>query len=141
MDAQTVLGPVPTSELDLTLMHEHLVFNFMACLVEPQTSIEREIAQQRVNIATRGALRFNPCLVPDNLAQNELELAIEEVSAFTTVGGKTLVDPTNVSIGRDPLALQTIAQATGLNIIMGSGYYYQVALDDEFARRSIDSIT
>ena len=141
MNVQTVLGPIPAGELGLTLMHEHLVFNFMACLVEPQTSTECEIAQQSVNINIRGALRFNPCLIADNLVQDNVNLAIEEVSAFTAVGGKTLVDPTNISIGRNPLALQTIARTTGLNVIMGSGYYYQVALDDEFARRSIDDIT
>ena len=140
MNALSVLGPVPADQLGLTLMHEHLLFDFMDCLAEPQNEAEREIAQQPLNSQTRGALRFNPCLVADNLVQQDIDLAIEEVGAFTAVGGQTLVDPTNVSIGRDPLALRRIAQATGLNIIMGSGYYYQIALDDEFSQRSLTDI-
>ena len=109
MNALTVLGPVPGADLGLTLMHEHLVFDFMCCLEEARTPAEREMAQQSVNIEILGALRFNPCLVPDNLVQDDVELAIEEVSAFTAVGGQTLVDPSNVSLGRDPLALQAIS--------------------------------
>ena len=36
-----------------------------------------------------------------------------------------MVDPTCRGIGRNPPALQRIARATGLNIVMGSGYYLQ----------------
>ncbi len=140
MKALSVLGPVPASELGLTLMHEHLLFDFMVCLTEPKDEMEQTIANQQVNSQIRGALRFNPCLVVDNLVQQDVDLAIAEVSAFTAVGGRTLVDPTNVSIGRNPLALQQIAETTGLNIIMGAGYYYQIALNEAFSRRSIDDI-
>ena len=139
-DALTVLGPIPAAELGLTLMHEHLVFDFMSCLAEPRNKTEQEMAQQPLSRTTRGALRFNPCLVPDNLLHQDVDLAIEEVSAFRAVGGKTLVDPTNISIGRDPLALKRITQATGLNIIMGAGYYYQIALDEAFAQHRVEDI-
>lgn len=140
MNALTVLGLVPGADLGLTLTHEHLVFDFMCCLEKPRTPAEREMAQQSINIEILGALRFNPCLVLDNLVQNDVELAIEEVSAFTAVGGQTLVDPSNVSLGRDPLALQAIARATGLNIVMGAGYYTQAGLDEAFAQREVDDI-
>jgi phosphotriesterase-related protein len=46
-----------------------------------------------------------------------------------------------VSLGRDPLALQAIAHATGLNIVMGAGYYTQAGLDDAFAQRAVDDIS
>ncbi len=140
MNAQTVLGPVPAAELGLTLMHEHLLFDFSVCLSAPRNALERTMAHHPLERATLGALRFNPCVVPDNLLQRDVELAIEEVETFIAVGGRTLVDPTNTSIGRDPVGLQDIAQQTGLHIVMGSGYYYQVALDDAFARRDIDEI-
>jgi predicted metal-dependent phosphotriesterase family hydrolase len=35
MQAQSVLGPVPAAELGLTLMHEHLLFDFSVCLSSP----------------------------------------------------------------------------------------------------------
>ncbi len=140
MQALSVLGPVPAETLGLTLMHEHLLFDFSMCLSAPRTPAEEALVGRPVDPSTLGRLRFNPCVVADNLVQRDVDLAIAEVSAFTAVGGRTLVDPTNGSIGRDPLALQAIARATGLNIIMGAGYYYQVALDDAFAQRELADI-
>jgi phosphotriesterase-related protein len=140
MIAQTVLGPIPASELGLTLMHEHLLFDFSMCRSEPRTDLERTMAARPLERATLGALRFNPCVVPDNLEHRDVDLAVAEVAAFVEVGGRTLVDPTNASIGRDPTGLQAIARRSGLHIVMGSGYYYQVALDAAFARRGIDDI-
>jgi len=134
--AQSVLGPVAESKLGLTLFHEHLLFDFMVCLMAPKTPKEQIMADHSLAPETRGALRFNPCLVPDNLLHTDIELAIEEVKAFTEVGGSTIVDPTNVSIGRDPEGLKKIAEATGLNIIMGAGYYYQIAFLENFTARS-----
>lgn len=141
MNALTVLGPVPEEALGLTLMHEHLLFDFSMCLTQPTNAAEQAIANQPLNPSILGALRFNPCLVADNLVNHDVELVIAEVGALAALGGKTLVDPTNASIGRDPLALQQIAQSTGLNIVMGSGYYYQVALDEAFAARSLEEIS
>ena len=135
MQALSVLGPVPVERLGLTLMHEHLLFDFSMCLSAPRNPAEAALVGRSLDLTMLGRLRFNPCVVADNLVQRDVDLAIAEVSAFTAVGGRTLVDPTNASIGRDPLALQAIARATGLNIIMGAGYYYQVALDEAFAQR------
>lgn len=141
MQAQSVLGTVPAADLGLTLMHEHLLFDFSVCLSAPRSARERHMAKADViSLETRGALRFNPCVVADNLVQRDVALAVEEVRVFVDLGGQTLVDPTNASIGRDPQALQQIARETGLTIVMGAGYYYQVALDEAFARRSVDDV-
>jgi phosphotriesterase-related protein len=51
-----------------------------------------------------------------------------------------VVDPTNVSLSRDPLALARIARATGLNIVMGAGYYVAAAHPADMDRRSEESI-
>ena len=49
--------------------------------------------------------------------------AIDEAMLFKRAGGGTIVDVTNVGIGRDPKALARISIVTGLNIVMGSGYF------------------
>ncbi|NIN66526.1 MAG: phosphotriesterase-related protein, partial [Anaerolineae bacterium] len=59
----------------------------------------------------------------DNLVLEDEELAMREASLFRRAGGKTIVDVTNWGLGRDPHALTRISRATGLNIVMGSGYY------------------
>src|SRR5262245_29288833 len=59
---------------------------------------------------------------------------------FRHAGGQTVVDPTNVSLSRDPLALARISRATGLNIVMGAGYYVAAAHPADMDRRSEDAI-
>lgn len=140
MRALTVLGPVPADRLGLSLMHEHLLFDFSMCLAAPNTPEEWALVGQPVHAGILGALRFNPCLVADNLVNRDPDLAAQEALEFVAQGGRTLVDPTNVSIGRDPAGLVAVARATGLHIVMGSGYYYQIALDEAFGRRSLQSI-
>ncbi len=49
--------------------------------------------------------------------------AAAELALFAKAGGKTLVEMTNYGIGRRPAALKQIAEQTGVQIIMGCGYY------------------
>ncbi len=50
-------------------------------------------------------------------------LATEELALFGKSGGRTLVDLTSGGIGRNPLALKRISEKTGVQIVMGCGYY------------------
>src|SRR5262249_2626066 len=45
-----------------------------------------------------------------------------------------------VTLARDPLALARIARATGLNVVMGSGYYVAASHPLDMDRRSVDSL-
>ena len=54
---------------------------------------------------------------------------------FKVQGGMTIVDATTIGIGRDPRALARIARATGLNVIMGAGYYVGVTHPDGMGAR------
>src|SRR5262245_20761275 len=60
------------------------------------------------------------------------------IRLFKRAGGQTVVDPTNRSLGRDPLALVRIARATGLNVVMGAGYYVDGAHPPDMDRRTVD---
>jgi phosphotriesterase-related protein len=139
--ALTVLGWVEARDLGKTLIHEHLLFDFSAFLPLQQDAAQAELVQRPVAIELLGALRFDAFSLADNVKHGDIELTIEELGDFTSLGGRTVVDPTNSSLGRDPLALQQIARATGLNIVMGSGYYTEFALGEDFKRRSIESLT
>ena len=59
-----------------------------------------------LDISMIGELRMNPFLNRDNCGLFDVKAAIEELNAFVEYGGRTVVDPTNVGIGRDPSALQ-----------------------------------
>lgn len=141
MNALTVLGPVPAEALGITLPHEHLVFDFRDYFAPPTTPAGWQLAQLPVSLEVLGSLHFDPFLLLDNMLHNDVDLTVQELREFVALGGRTVVDPTNVSIGRDPLALQTIARATGLNIIMGAGHYFEISLGEPFRARTMDSIT
>ena len=51
-----------------------------------------------------------------------------------------MVDCTNNGLGRTPLGLQEVAQATEINIIMGSGYYIGRSHPYDMLDRSVEMI-
>ena len=111
---QTVLGPIDPSDLGFTLPHEHT-----------QTAIW--------HIENRWDYW--------QLTRDE-PVILAELERFRAAGGGGLVDLTLPGIGRDPDWLVRIARASGLNVIMGSGWYrtayYPVeALID---RRTVDDL-
>ncbi len=71
---------------------------------------------------------------------NDRALAVQELRAYVEVGGRTLVDCTSIGLSRDPLALADVARETGLNIVMGCGYYRDPYLPPELDRMSVDEV-
>ena len=69
---------------------------------------------------------------------NDRALAVAELREYVEAGGRTLVDCTSVGLARDPLALVSVAEETGLHIVMGCGYYRDPYLPPELDRMSVD---
>ncbi|HEU4440355.1 MAG TPA: hypothetical protein VFT36_13955 [Methylomirabilota bacterium] len=139
--AQTVLGPISGEAMGITLPHEHLLIDFEVMFREPATAAERGLARQPVSLANLGWVRHNFSSSLDNLQLLDERVARDEALLFKHAGGQTFVDPTNRGLARDPLALARIARATGLNVIMGSGYYVAAAHPADMDRRTADDIT
>jgi predicted metal-dependent phosphotriesterase family hydrolase len=111
---QTVLGRVDPSELGWTLPHEHTAIALW-------------------HIANRWDYW--------ELRRDE-PVIIEELAAFRAAGGGALVDLTLDGVGRDPGWLAGLARATGLHIVMGSGWYRGAHYPAETLvdRRSVESL-
>ena len=122
-NVQTVLGVVSADQLVVTLAHEHCVIDVSGYFTEPREATAKKLAHEPVSFENVGYIRYHVLDNRDNLMLLDEEQAIAELLPFKHAGGGTIVDVTNVDIGRDPLALQRISIATGLHIIMGSGYY------------------
>jgi phosphotriesterase-related protein len=121
----TVNGPVAAQDMGVTLMHEHIL-NDCRCWWNPPQEPERaHLGSDKVHAGILGELRMDPFVNLDNCGLDEPELAIAELMAFGQAGGRTVVDPTCRGIGRNPRRLREISAATGLQIVMGSGYYLQ----------------
>lgn len=122
---QTVLGLIEAEDLGITLTHEHCLIDARCLYIEPSSTSERAFAYQPVSLENLWWVRYHPYSNLDNLQLYDEELAISELSYFKRAGGSTVVDMSNIGLGRDPLALTRISKATGLNIILGTGYYVE----------------
>ncbi len=111
---QTVLGPVDPATLGFTLPHEHTAIALWQ--------------------------------VPDRWDYWELTrdapIITEELVRFRDVGGSTLVDLTLSGVGRDPSWLVQLARGTGLNLVMGCGWYREAYYPAEarIDRRSVEDL-
>jgi predicted metal-dependent phosphotriesterase family hydrolase len=111
---RTVSGPVPASELGFVLPHEH-------------TGIQLWHIPDRWDYWE---------LTPD---EGRL---VPELVAYKAAGGGTLVDLTLRELGRDPARLRRFAEASGLHIVMGAGWYrapYYPA-EARIDRRTVDDL-
>src|SRR5256885_3863990 len=121
--ALTVLGAVDAVSMGVTLPHEHLLIDFAVMFTEPAAASDKGLAYQPVTLSNVGWVRQNFNANLDNLRLLDEQTALDEIMLFRRAGGQTVIDPTNVSLSRDPRALTRISRATGLNIVMGAGYY------------------
>jgi phosphotriesterase-related protein len=136
----TVLGPIRAADLGVTLMHEHLL-NDCRCWWNKPTEPERQhLATAPVNASILGELRMDPFVNLNNCALDEEDLAVAELQPVRDLGGRTVVDPTCRGIGRNPEALVRISRATGLNIVMGAGYYLQGSHPPEVKGMSVADV-
>jgi phosphotriesterase-related protein len=137
---QTVLGGVAPSAIGIALPHEHLLIDFTVMFAEPVAAVDRERAQEPVSLANLGWVRqhFNANL--DNLRLLDEQVAQDEIRLFQQAGGQTVIDPTPQTLGRDPRALARIARATGLNVVMGAGYYVGASHPPDMDRRTMDEL-
>ena len=68
-------------------------------------------------------LGYWPSQNKDNFMLLDEDEAIKEAMHFKAAGGNSIVELTSIGLSRNPKALARISRKTGLNIIMGSGYY------------------
>jgi phosphotriesterase-related protein len=101
MHVMTVLGPVDPADLGFTQPHEHVLID----LFDMKGSYD-------------GILE-------------DRDLAAEEVGHYAEAGGRTIVDTTAIGIGRDPDGLAHVSRATGVNIVMGTGWYREPVYNAE----------
>ena len=92
----TVLGPIPPSDLGPTLIHEHVLVDIVgAGRIAPGRYDGGEVAG--VVLPHLKQLRFQGC--------------------------RTFVDCTPAYLGRDPALLARLAQSSGLHILTNTGFY------------------
>lgn len=120
-------------------MHEHL-FTDLTVWFAGRDGGEADF-DRPVDMPMLGQLRRDAFSVTrDNLRLVDRARAAEEVRRFTAAGGSTIVDLSPPGIGRDPGALRQLAMDTGINVVMGCGYYVEAAHPAGVRTMSADDI-
>jgi len=111
---QTVLGPIEPSSLGFTLPHEHT-----------------QIALWHIE----GRWDYW------QLTRDE-PVILAELAQYRDAGGSGLVDLTLPGVGRDPVWLRGLAEASGLHLVMGGGWYRTAYYPPQarIALRSVDDL-
>jgi phosphotriesterase-related protein len=138
--AQTVTGAIDPADLGTTLMHEHLLLNVGAYFELPEEASIRSWVDAPLTLGKLGYIAAHWHQNLDNTVILDEQFATDEVGRFMLAGGRTVVDTTNIGLGRDPLALARISRRTGLNIVMGSGHYVRLFHPADMANLDEDSI-
>jgi phosphotriesterase-related protein len=99
----TVTGAVAPGDLSPTLTHEHVLVDF--------------VGADKV-----GRHRYD--------AEEAFRVALPHLRALKERGGRTLVECTPAYLGRDPVLLRRLSEASGLRIVTNTGYYG--AANDKF---------
>lgn len=123
MRVETVTGPILPENLKITLPHEHLMSTFTVWHTMPEEASKRALFEAPITLSNRGELMRDAGISRNNLTMLDEAEAIEELMEFKKCGGSSLVELTAPGVGRDPLSLKRISQATSIHIICSSGFY------------------
>ena len=136
----TVLGPIEPKQVGNTSTHDHIIIDFNAILTEPIDSKDILKMDEKISIDNLGWVRFNWASSKDNLVYQDVKDACKELDHYRNSGGNTIVDVTNIGLGRDPKKLKEISSKTGVNIVMGSGFYVELAQTLNYTSEGIESL-
>ncbi|MEG1812596.1 MAG: hypothetical protein RR296_05285 [Clostridia bacterium] len=127
MSVMTVLGKVDARELGVVTPHEHIFIDMSVFFSEPEEIRAKRVSRGPVTIEKLGTLKRNPFAVLDNVQMMDVETQIAEINCFKYAGGRTVVDASNVGLGRDPELLREASVRTGMHVVAGSGFYVEGA--------------
>ena len=132
---QTVLGAIAPDALGAVLMHEHLL-----CDLRPPA--ERASAEPEIEITLENAFEvtYRPGEHRGNHRLGDVAVATREAAWFKAAGGGTIVEVTTGGLSPDPDGLARIARDSGVNIVLGAGFYTEPYLDPATTGRSVEAL-
>lgn len=150
MAIQTVTKTISREDLGIITPHEHIFIELTPFFDENQVlpdGIDPKTAE--VTMDKLGILNRHPYALRENLIMMDFETQKKEILRFKKAGGTTIVDATMPGIGRNPQWLKRISEETGINVVMGTGFYVysshpeqlKAMTEEEIARLMVQEIT
>lgn len=140
VSVQTVLGPISSEELGMTLAHEHLWASFTNYLWEPPQEWKKSLVNRPVSADIAWALREDPFFHPDNCSLDSVVDAVAELGLFEAAGGRSIVEVSNPGMGRNAEKLVEIAAQSGVNVVMGAGWYIGPTHSEAVRSATVDDL-
>ncbi len=137
----TVKGPIEPKLLGPTIMHEHVLIDYRGRPEERiKSATDASFYNEAVSLGNLSKIRTWVSENQDNLLLSDADLALREVLDFKRWGGSGIVDCTSIGLGRDPSGLLQISNASGLHLIMGSGFYIENFHPPDMDQRTVDDL-
>jgi len=137
---RTVTGDVDSAELGLVLPHEHLA-NDVGTAYRPSPDPRlRTLLDAPVSADLAWLLADHPYENADNCRLDDDAAMAADLQRFAGVGGRTVVDLTPPGIGRAPGRLRALSERTGVQVVMGSGWYLQATHPPHVATSTADQL-
>jgi len=138
---QTVLGPVSAEALGVTFPHEHLSMDYEAAAFTaplPKDVMKVDLCFSMPNL---GWIRQYPYSCKANLRLDHAQPEVlAEMKALREAGGGTVVENTTFGIHRDLNFLQKVQAETGINVILGTGYYVDKVHPGDMRAQSVEGL-
>lgn len=137
---RTVLGDVDSADLGLVLPHEHLVSDFCAAVRPAADPVVAALLDAPVSPGLAWLLADHPYESADNCRLDDPDAMAEDLRGFAAVGGCTAIDLTSPGIGRSPKTLMRLAEDSGVQVVMGSGWYLEATHPPHLASTPVEAL-
>jgi phosphotriesterase-related protein len=128
--------------MGMTLPHEHALLDLRCTLTKPNDPSLDWIVDAKMSSTIFGDVLHHGLSSKDNLMLDDKELAIRELMLYKKkLGGRTVVDLTSRGLAPKPLVLREISRKTGLNIILGCGYYIAASHPADMSSRTVEELS
>jgi len=147
----TVLGPVDAKNVGITLPHEHFFLDLSLPFDDPDRWVragrrapegaeDRRVYDLELRLDNWAEVYRVLWRTKDPLVLDDFDLAVKEAGAFKAAGGATVIDVTSRGLGRDPQRLALLARTSGLQIVMGTGWYREGWRPIDFNGMTVDEL-
>lgn len=129
---QTVTGIIDPNELGTTLLHEHILLD-----IRPPSWKEMAQIGEEITLENRFAIDYGEIIAPGNCVLDNEAIAIQELKKMRVQGGNSIVELSCGGLHPNPEGLARVASQSGVNIIMGCGYYVDEYMDPKNREKSV----
>ncbi len=138
---RTVTGDIEPKDLGVTSAHEHLLCDLRSRDFQlPDDPEEQRRATEPLQIENLWWIREHHLESQTNLVLDEIDIAVSELAQFRTDGGQSMIDLTCHGLGRRPLETSAVAARSGVQVVLGCGYYVESSHPGSLRQTSIDEI-